>query len=405
MELGSLLKKTREKKGLSIEDIQEKTKIRKKYIEAIEENKFDILPGTVYLKVFVKGYAREVGLNYQELLSNYEVLNIEEKRESKLNKDYLDGAKISHSTKNNNKNKKGFLKIIFIVLLILFLSAAALYTYQYFSNAEIRLLSQQNEKEESTKIIEEKQNLKTEKKAIDKAGTKSSNQVEEEAIIDLEKDNNDQTEPSKLKNDLQNLVGLSDEQLNLEEKSEIIMPENKKADDNLKLNDDSLKTESEVEDLELDELKTENNDLESASNSEDILAAEKSSDLKQEADTAAESADLISAEKDRINKQGSAQTEIEAGENAAEKITIRSADTAWITVDLDTENVFSGILEAGAQRDFEFKNSLYLKIGNGSAITVRIGEKNYGPWAENGQIAEVEITKKEDEIKINNLRN
>jgi cytoskeletal protein RodZ len=53
LELGTLLKKAREEKGLSLDDIQEETKIRKKYLEAIEENNFDILPGKVYLKVLL----------------------------------------------------------------------------------------------------------------------------------------------------------------------------------------------------------------------------------------------------------------------------------------------------------------------------------------------------------------
>ncbi|MFP4199486.1 MAG: helix-turn-helix domain-containing protein, partial [Halanaerobium sp.] len=76
LELGSLLKRARQEKGLSLDDIQEETKIRKKYLEAIEENNFDVLPGNVYLKVFIKGYAREVGIDYQKLLENYEILTI-----------------------------------------------------------------------------------------------------------------------------------------------------------------------------------------------------------------------------------------------------------------------------------------------------------------------------------------
>ncbi|ODS49649.1 MAG: hypothetical protein A8274_1386, partial [Halanaerobium sp. 4-GBenrich] len=43
IELGTLLKKARQEKGLTLDDIQERTKIRKKYLEAIEANNFDIL--------------------------------------------------------------------------------------------------------------------------------------------------------------------------------------------------------------------------------------------------------------------------------------------------------------------------------------------------------------------------
>ena len=154
LELGTLLKKARQEKGLSLDDIQEETKIRKKYLEAIEENNFDILPGNVYLKVFIKGYAREVDINYQALLENYPILNIKEEKESNLQKDYLNGTKVSSS--NQNHNKKNPLKIIFIILLLLFLGAAAVYTYQYVNNSEIRLLNQQNSIQEN---IEEESEL------------------------------------------------------------------------------------------------------------------------------------------------------------------------------------------------------------------------------------------------------
>ncbi len=60
--IGELLKEQRIKKGLSIEDIQEITKIRSRYIEAIEEGKLDKLPGRFYAKAFIKSYAEVVEL-------------------------------------------------------------------------------------------------------------------------------------------------------------------------------------------------------------------------------------------------------------------------------------------------------------------------------------------------------
>ncbi|WP_170145318.1 helix-turn-helix domain-containing protein [Ammoniphilus oxalaticus] len=62
-ELGNTLKDARLKKGLQLEDIQNITKIQKRYLEAIEEGNLEILPGHFYARAFVKSYAEAVGLD------------------------------------------------------------------------------------------------------------------------------------------------------------------------------------------------------------------------------------------------------------------------------------------------------------------------------------------------------
>ncbi|WJH33308.1 helix-turn-helix domain-containing protein [Paenibacillus sp. CC-CFT747] len=70
-ELGQQLKKARLDKGISMEDLQETTKIRKRYLEAIEEGNFKDLPGNFYVRAFIKSYAEAVGLDPSEVLSMY----------------------------------------------------------------------------------------------------------------------------------------------------------------------------------------------------------------------------------------------------------------------------------------------------------------------------------------------
>ncbi|WP_028545221.1 helix-turn-helix domain-containing protein [Paenibacillus taiwanensis] len=70
-ELGQLLKKARLEKGLSLDDVQEATKIRKRYLEAIEEGDYKILPGSFYVRAFVKTYAETVGLDPDEVAQYY----------------------------------------------------------------------------------------------------------------------------------------------------------------------------------------------------------------------------------------------------------------------------------------------------------------------------------------------
>ncbi|EXX91142.1 hypothetical protein BG53_12185 [Paenibacillus darwinianus] len=70
-ELGDLLRKSREQRGYSLEDVQEMTKIRKRYLEAIESGDYKMLPGNFYVRAFVKNYAESVGLDSEEVLRLY----------------------------------------------------------------------------------------------------------------------------------------------------------------------------------------------------------------------------------------------------------------------------------------------------------------------------------------------
>ncbi|RZT22870.1 helix-turn-helix domain-containing protein [Fictibacillus sp. BK138] len=70
-ELGKLLKEKREEKGMSLEELQTATKIQKRYLAAIEEGNYDVLPGTFYARAFIKNYCEAVGLNYETIFDEY----------------------------------------------------------------------------------------------------------------------------------------------------------------------------------------------------------------------------------------------------------------------------------------------------------------------------------------------
>lgn len=70
-DLGNLLKKARMEKGITLDDLEESTKIRKRYLEAIEEGNYKVLPGNFYVRAFIKSYAEAVGLNPDEVFQLY----------------------------------------------------------------------------------------------------------------------------------------------------------------------------------------------------------------------------------------------------------------------------------------------------------------------------------------------
>lgn len=70
-EIGARLKEAREAKGYSLDDLQEITKIQKRYLAGIEEGNYDAMPGKFYIRAFIKQYAEAVDLNAEELLETY----------------------------------------------------------------------------------------------------------------------------------------------------------------------------------------------------------------------------------------------------------------------------------------------------------------------------------------------
>jgi cytoskeleton protein RodZ len=68
---GDRLKKEREQRGVTLEDISLNTKIGTRLLRALEDEKFDQLPGGIFNKGFVRAYARHLGLDENETLADY----------------------------------------------------------------------------------------------------------------------------------------------------------------------------------------------------------------------------------------------------------------------------------------------------------------------------------------------
>ncbi|WP_268366598.1 cell shape determination protein RodZ [Bacillus atrophaeus] len=70
-ELGIRLKEAREEKAMSLDDLQAATKIQKRYLTALEEGNYDIIPGSFYVRAFIKQYAEAVGLDSDQLFEEF----------------------------------------------------------------------------------------------------------------------------------------------------------------------------------------------------------------------------------------------------------------------------------------------------------------------------------------------
>jgi cytoskeletal protein RodZ len=69
--IGERLRNAREAKGLSLRAVADVTRIRTIYLEALEEERFDQLPGAVYARGFLRTYADALGLDPDRLMDSY----------------------------------------------------------------------------------------------------------------------------------------------------------------------------------------------------------------------------------------------------------------------------------------------------------------------------------------------
>ena len=159
---GEYLRKERESKSISLEEISTSTKIRKVFLEAIENDDIDRLPAEVFVKGFLRSYSKHVGLNATEVIHRYQnfltSLNRPEQIEEPVKK------------KKNNAWRNSIISAG--VLLIFFVG------FMVFSKQE-----QKDEVELSTKIVSESTSgaISHEEESIEE--TFSTEESDEEPVI------------------------------------------------------------------------------------------------------------------------------------------------------------------------------------------------------------------------------
>jgi cytoskeleton protein RodZ len=74
MQIGQRLREEREERAISLDDVSEALLVRKSVVAALESGKWELLPHFVYVKGYVRQYARYLGLDHdflQELFSKF----------------------------------------------------------------------------------------------------------------------------------------------------------------------------------------------------------------------------------------------------------------------------------------------------------------------------------------------
>ncbi len=75
---GENLRRERELRGIALRDIADSTKISVRFLQALEQDRLDILPGGIFRRAFVRQYAKFVGLDAERLVAEFVYAHVEE---------------------------------------------------------------------------------------------------------------------------------------------------------------------------------------------------------------------------------------------------------------------------------------------------------------------------------------
>ena len=98
--IGQILKNAREKKGLTIEELEASTHIVARFIKALENEEFDVLPGEIYVKGFIKNLSDKLSLDANMVLERYNL----QKNGIKSEQDLLKNTKSNKNVKKSKEN-------------------------------------------------------------------------------------------------------------------------------------------------------------------------------------------------------------------------------------------------------------------------------------------------------------
>jgi cytoskeletal protein RodZ len=70
--LGKYFKRERELRNISLREVAKNTKVKEHFLRALEEDRYDLLPSTIYIKSFITTYAKYIGLDPNDALLRYQ---------------------------------------------------------------------------------------------------------------------------------------------------------------------------------------------------------------------------------------------------------------------------------------------------------------------------------------------
>lgn len=191
-EIGEILKQARIEKGYTLDDLQQITKIQKRYLEAVENGNTEILPGRFYARAFIRQYADIVGLNGDDLLDEHLQVSSEE-----VSEEFAESMSSSPSRSKIGENNFWTTIKEQLPTILIFILVAGILTIIYFAfrqttvedNGDSPLISdEQNEElvkpeEDDEDSSEEEEEPAADEEAAEDANEESSEEASQEFTI------------------------------------------------------------------------------------------------------------------------------------------------------------------------------------------------------------------------------
>ncbi len=127
--IGNCLKSGREARNIGLSEVARSTKISKWYLDCLEKDEFDKIPGGPYIKGYIASYASFIGIEEDEILKQYDSLQINSADENEV-QDHLPQDKKRQKLMGFFFSKKNLLILSMAVLILL----AVGFNYFFFQN-------------------------------------------------------------------------------------------------------------------------------------------------------------------------------------------------------------------------------------------------------------------------------
>lgn len=197
--IGEILKNTRLDKGLSLEQIEEATSIRKIYLAAVENGDYAKIPGDVFTKGIIRTYGNYLGLNGPEMVTLYKAACAGVDPEEVKPAEIRTTSKISVTPHlKPQKNSSGlFTYLISFVLLVIVAAAGYIFLFSGSKEPENVVIPKQSalsdDASKTNEIAEQ------EKAKIEADAKKAKERAEQAAVAKAQKEQPDDAKKAQQK--------------------------------------------------------------------------------------------------------------------------------------------------------------------------------------------------------------
>ncbi len=115
-DIGNFLKERREARGISLIEVEKDLKIRKKYLQALEEGNLDVIPGKTYITGYLRNYSKYLGIDEENINQIIQTFNNLEKKKTGLEETKEDKIYLKRRDRSIFEKKRFFFPIKYVYL-------------------------------------------------------------------------------------------------------------------------------------------------------------------------------------------------------------------------------------------------------------------------------------------------